>query len=792
MTRETGPFTIECEGDEVRAWYLTETGAEAVVDESYEPTTYLHGPPDALATVRDDLATDPKVSSARLVEKYTTLRDTKRGSATDPMLSVSLDRMGEVRTLARELVHRYEGPVSDRSGEHGGRSTASRDRGRRDCEPQFAPGTFRLFDVDLAPGFRYCLDRGESPASSAPGRALRRFHIAVDERALAAGDVSSLRVGRGTADDGSIESERLDGGPVAVLRALSDRLAQVDPDVLVLSHAELVPLLCETAAEEGIADFQLGRLPGWTRIAGENTYASYGQVGHSPARYRVPGRAIVDESNSFLWHQSGLSGLLYMVEASGRPLQEAAWGSIGTLLTSRQIRLARARDVPAPWNKWEPEAFKDVRTLHAADRGGFTFAPEVGLHENVHEIDFASLYPRIICERNVSPDTVDCACCGPDGDRQPRDEVPGLASHVCQDRGFLPDVLADLLTDRAGIKRRLAEDDLDAGERRRLRGQSGAIKWVLVSCFGYQGYRNAKFGRIECHEAINAYAREIALSAKQRLETGGWRIVHGIVDSLWVTPAVDDPEPLADVIADVSDDVGIPLEHDGTYEWVCFVPLRDSVGGGETRGTGGRTVSGSGTERGPSTAPGALTRYFGKRASGEYKFRGIELRQRSTPAFVADCQHEYVDVIDGEREPAAVCDRLRRHVSMLERGAVEPADLVATKRVSKSLEAYTQATHTVAALERHEAVGVPRQPGQSVEYVVVDDGASRTSERVRLRLELDGELETGSGPDYDVEYYTTLLIRAAESVVSPLGWDRDRIRASLAESQPVSLSAFGA
>ncbi len=35
--------------------------------------------------------------------------------------------------------------------------------------------------------------------------------------------------------------------------------------------------------------------------------------------------------------------------------------------------------------------------LHDADRGGFIFAPEVGLHENVHELDFARFYPNIIC-----------------------------------------------------------------------------------------------------------------------------------------------------------------------------------------------------------------------------------------------------------------------------------------------------------------------------------------------------------------------------------------------------------
>jgi len=241
--------------------------------------------------------------------------------------------------------------------------------------------------------------------------------------------------------------------------------------------------------------------------------------------------------------------------------------------------------VLAPWNKWEPERFTDVETLHAADRGGFTFAPEVGFHENVHEIDFASLYPRIICEHNVSPETVGCDC-GAADEAAATDEsaadgtaatdesaadgtaatdesaagthrVPELEYEICETDGFLPAVLEPLISERAEIKRRL-ETDLPEEEAAGLRAESGAIKWVLVSCFGYQGYRNAKFGRIECHEAINAYAREIALTAKRRLEDAGWRIVHGIVDSLWVTPRVDEPEPLEAVIGAVSETTGIP------------------------------------------------------------------------------------------------------------------------------------------------------------------------------------------------------------------------------------------
>ena len=43
-----------------------------------------------------------------------------------------------------------------------------------------------------------------------------------------------------------------------------------------------------------------------------------------------------------------------------------------------------------------------------------------------------------------------------------------------------------------------------------------AIKWLLVCCFGYLGYRNARFGRIEAHEATCAFSREKLLQCARR------------------------------------------------------------------------------------------------------------------------------------------------------------------------------------------------------------------------------------------------------------------------------------
>ncbi len=67
--------------------------------------------------------------------------------------------------------------------------------------------------------------------------------------------------------------------------------------------------------------------------------------------------------------------------------------------------------------------------------------------------------------------------------------------------------------------------------------------------FGYQGFNNSKFGRIEVHESINAFGREVLLDAKQTLESAGWHVLHGIVDSLWVTPRDADHAPIREVCA---------------------------------------------------------------------------------------------------------------------------------------------------------------------------------------------------------------------------------------------------
>jgi len=714
------PFSIDFLDDgRVLEWEATADGAVATERDQYTPRFYV-APRDPnadldLTTLQSVYDQHPDVVATEMVARRPGFRRDE-----EPVLAVDVAHIDRVTPLARQARQLSAYPVGDLAS----------------------------FNVDFSREFRYCLETGVDPTPASELSTLR-LSVPVTETS------------NDTYGELSVAGDTVTGSPTDLLTAVQGALGTHDPDVLVCSTSEIIPTLHEMAADAGVDDFSLSRWQDvdYQQLASRSTYSSYGRVGHSPARYNVPGRAIIDESNTFFYGETNIDGVLDLVSRSKKPVQELAWASIGNVLTAIQICEANDRGVLVPWNSWRHEFYKPMGTLHDADRGGFIFTPEVGLHENVHELDFSSLYPNIICTRNVSPDVIRCDC------HSDRDDVPGLGYSICDDRGYLVDVLQPIIDARdeikAAIRHERERDNPDEDRLAELEGRSGALKWILVACFGYQGFSNAKFGRIECHEAINAFAREILLTAKQRLETGGWRVVHGIVDSIWVTPDPDvddaDREDLQTLATTISDHVEIRLEHEAHYDWVAFVPQRESNAG-------------------------ALTKYFGKVAGDdEFKIRGIEARQRSTPSFIEGVQRDCLDRLDSTRSPDAVLECLQEAISHLHAGAVPVADLVERNRVSKPLEGYSQNTQNVAALKRAREQNLAVHPGQDIEYVVVDDEKS-SRERVALAHE--------AGKTYDASYYETQLVRAVESVLSPLGWNQEEIRKHLSSMENAVLSTY--
>ncbi|MFB6175074.1 MAG: type B DNA-directed DNA polymerase [Candidatus Nanohalobium sp.] len=583
---------------------------------------------------------------------------------------------------------------------------------------KFPRSRYRFYNVDLTPQFRYCLQEKIDPTQEE----LEKLKLGLHRKQLAQKNLAGLRV------DG--EKFTREG---EALEALARKLSR-DPGILQVNRGQLLPLLEEKLAENGFKA-SLGKMDEVQQLAGGNTVSSYGKTVHSNARYNVPGRVVIDESNSFLLSEATMEGLWDLVHRSYKPMQELAWGSIGNLLTAIEIRKAYHREnTLTPWKNWEPEKPKKASTMHKADRGGFIFSPEPGVYEDVCEVDFASLYPNIMITRKISPETVACSCCD-------NSEVPGLDFSICKEQeGFISEVLRPLVNDRASYKEKVKEA---RGQRRRdLQGSIDAIKWLLVSCFGYMGHAHASYGAIKCHQAINAYDRKIMLQAKEKLEKSGYEIKHGIVDSLWVSER-EDAEDIHRICKEISEEVGIDLEFEHDFEWVAFLPRSNS-----------------------QAKVGTLNRYFGKKRNGGFKTAGIETEQSSKPEFIQDAQMQMIKAFDPEKSVEDVIEVLEQNISELEEGEVEAKELVVEKTASKTVEAYKVENRTVAALKRNRKHGIEVRPGQKVRYVVRDDEKS-SLERVRL----DFEAST-----YDTEFYVTELVRACESILSPLGLDRRDIR----------------
>lgn len=536
-----------------------------------------------------------------------------------------------------------------------------------------------------------------------------------------------------------------------LLLELQGALRLLDPDIIYTRGGDsfVFPFLIHRAQHNELKDFSLGREPNVYGKGREKSYFSYGRVLYRPAFYMLRGRIHIDIGNSFFYSESKLQGLIELSRLSSIPLQHLSRVSPGNAITAMQLRYAVENSILVPWKRQNPEYFKSAGKLLLADRGGFIYEPEVGLHGNAAELDFASLFPNIMRKYNISPETVLCRCCHDSGKR-----VPVLDYHICEHKtGLVPMVIAPLIERRANYKKMMKGEKAEIYRQRQL-----ALKWVLVTSFGYMGYRNARFGRIECHEAITAYAREVLLEASKIAEQHGFRILHGIVDSLWVEKTATAQAELQDLAEEISKAAGIPLNVEGKYKWIVFLPCRLHRGG-------------------------ALNRYYGLFENGELKIRGIEARRRDTPLLIKKLQMEMLARFAEASNPeefkgkmGEAIDVLRAYTRRLLNREVEAEDLVFTITISKDLRDYKQNSLLVSALKQYRRDGCRLLPGQVARYVI----ASQSRKRVKIAEDLEAA-------EYDCHAYLDHLIRAAESMLIPFGFTGERLRKMVSQKHEVNL-----
>jgi DNA polymerase, archaea type len=487
-------------------------------------------------------------------------------------------------------------------------------------------------------------------------------------------------------------TERLTGQTKNVLADLCVLVRSIDPDVILMPDADTwMPRIQKEAQKHGIA-MPFSR-NGKYRQMDARSYWSYGRMEHKESALIPDGRILIDTEQSFVYQEGGLEGVLMAARLSGLPPNLASRFTPGTLISSYEVYEAVKQGIAVPFRKSDPEMIRHISRLQAVDRGGMMFQPAPGIYENVEELDFTSLYPSIIVQSNLSPETIE------------HPELPG----------FLPTALKPLLNLRITTKR-LKKTDF------RLAGIDSILKWMLVTCFGYTGYKNAKFGRIEVHEGITGRSRDILIRTKDIAEEMGFTVLHGIVDCLWAQGS-----PVALLKQSVENEIGIPTEIEH-FNWIVFQSMNDGFG--------------------------AYNRYFGRLSNGSVKVRGIAARRHDTPEFIRSMQSRMLEVmasaasiaeLEGKKDE--IRNIFRKTVKSLP--SADPKAMVINRRISRLT--YAHRCIEGAAVHAYRKHGAAIAPGMKIRYVVTD----------ARRYQVETEWNAVS---FDLPYYRNLLEKAWEEI----------------------------
>ncbi|HTP01347.1 MAG TPA: DNA polymerase domain-containing protein [Anaerolineales bacterium] len=528
-----------------------------------------------------------------------------------------------------------------------------------------------------------------------------------------------------------------DGLPL--LAFLGYFLRQYDPDLILSSHGDtwIFPLLLKISEQQHRC-LPLNRDHDRKIIVRpERSYFAYNQVIYRGQQIHLAGRIHVDACNAVMYHDYGLNGVFEMARVTALPIQTAARVSPGTGISSMQIVTALKRETLIPVRKEQVERPKTTTQLFREDLGGVVFDPIVGLHPDVAEIDFASMYPSIMAQFNISPETVNT--------EMPTAELaPTLDVIINSEKlGLIPETLVPLLKKRLQLKATLRVLSRLDCRYKPYKAQSAAHKWLMVTCFGYLGYKNARFGRIEAHEAVTAYSREVMMRAKEAAEDMGFRVLHLYVDGMWVQkPTCHTSQDFQPLLEEIQARTKLIIALEGVYNWIAFLPSCTN-----------KRVA-------------VPNRYFGAFQDGEIKTRGIEVRRHDTPAFVSEAQKQVLEILAKAPDATHLMEcmlAIRKLVhgkqTDLRAGRVPLETLIVHQTVSRNLDEYRTPTPAMVALQQLENAGKALRPGQTVRLIYT------LGKPTARAWDLPEPIDPRS---VDVRRYCRLLIRAINNVLEPV------------------------
>ncbi|MFX1571674.1 MAG: DNA-directed DNA polymerase I [Promethearchaeota archaeon] len=370
--------------------------------------------------------------------------------------------------------------------------------------------------------------------------------------------------------------------------------------------------------------------------------------------------------------------------------------------------------------------------------GAYVVPPIPGIHFNVVVMDFASLYPSIIKEYNLSYETVLC----PHKDDEDN-LVKGTPYHICTHKmgifayvvGFFRDIRVKY------FKPKSSDNVLTDKQRSYYLTIQQALKVFINGSYGVFGSQNFPLFCLPVAESTTGIGQYSIKQTINKAETLGIKVLYGDTDSVFLLHP--NKEQMKEISNWSKEELDLDLEEEKTYQFLALSDRKKN--------------------------------YVGIYKDTQYTdIKGLVAKKKNTPEFIKQVFSEMIEILkhiknneDFLKAKDQIIGIVRESLKKIGKpDTFSIEDYAINIALQKNMKNYTKVIpqHVRAAIELKDATGKEYQKGETISFI-------KSKGPIGAKA-----IELAKLQDIDTRKYKELLKSALEQVLDALGITFDEIR----------------
>ncbi len=441
-------------------------------------------------------------------------------------------------------------------------------------------------------------------------------------------------------------------------------------------------------------------------------------------------------NNSLVWNL-----IILLCRITKLPIHEMVRRQISTWIQSIFYFEHRRKEYLIPRRSEISELKKGGALMSKFDDekflGAYVVPPVPGIHYNVVVMDFASLYPSIIKESNLSYETVLC----PHEDDK-NNFVKGTPYHICTHKmgifayvvGFFRDIRVKF------FKPKSSDKNTSPKQRSYYQTIQQALKVFINGSYGVFGSQNFPLFCLPVAESTTGIGQYSIKQTIKKAEELGVEVLYGDTDSVFLA------NPTKHQMKEISEwskkELDLDLEEEKTYQFLALSQRKKN--------------------------------YVGIYKDTKYiDIKGLVAKKKNTPDFIKKVFNEILDILKNVTNDQEFKKARKRIIEIIKDNrnkigkpdAFNLEDYTINISIQKDISRYDKVIpqHVRAAKEHQKATGKKYQKGETISFIKSND---KTGAKV---------LELAKFQDLDVSKYRDLLQSALEQVLDALNIEFEEI-----------------